>query len=126
MQQIATSAKIPVLDTGVVRKLSKGAIKVVPGMFAIDEDNVIFNDGSKGKFDLVIFATGYRRNYRSFLETDEITALDKSMPHGQSHDLMIYFVAFRNTVTGLLREISKEAVEIADKIVRQRNRPVGR
>lgn len=57
LRQIAKSGKIPVLDVGTIRKISDGAIEIAPGIAAATEDGVVFNGGSQGKFDAIIFAT---------------------------------------------------------------------
>ncbi len=126
LQQIAGSAKIPVLDVGTMRKISEGAIRIMPGMSAVTEDGAIFNGGSKGEFDAIIFATGYRPDYRSFLEADDVKTGNDGTPDGGNPDSTLYFVGFKNSVTGLFREISREAVRIADNIVRRRNEPARR
>ena len=120
-RQVATSAKIPVIDVGTVRKISEGAIGIEPGISAITEDGAIFRGGGEGKFDAIIFATGYRPNYRSFLQADDIKNPKDYPPARQNTDSTIYFVGFKNSVAGLLRQISREAVQVARDIVRQRN-----
>jgi cation diffusion facilitator CzcD-associated flavoprotein CzcO len=120
LQQIAESAKIPVLDVGTTKRIAQGAIKIVPGLSAITEDGAVFEGGNKAKFDAIIFATGYRPNYRDFLEDDDINAANDGTPNEQIRNSTIHFVGFRSPVSGLLREISKEAVRIAGHIVRQR------
>lgn len=111
LRQIARSSKIPVLDVGTVRKIAEGAISVAPGLSTIVADGVVFEGGRQERFDTIIFATGYRPNYRNFLDPD-------SRPGGQGADPTIHFVGFKNPVTGLLREISREAVHVADAIRR--------
>jgi cation diffusion facilitator CzcD-associated flavoprotein CzcO len=118
LQQIRSSAKIPVLDVGTVRKISEGAIKIAPGISAVTEDGVVFSGGGKGIFDAIIFATGYRANYRSFFATDGIGPLNSGASKNDNQGL--YFIGYRNSVTGLLREISKEAAAAADEIRRRR------
>jgi cation diffusion facilitator CzcD-associated flavoprotein CzcO len=108
LQQIRDTARIPVLDVGTVRKISEGAIKVAPGLTVITEDGAIFTGGGRGQFDAIIFATGYHANYRSFIAAD---AADNKPG--------LYFVGYRNSVTGLLREISKEAIAAAEDIRRR-------
>jgi Flavin-binding monooxygenase-like len=120
LQQIAESAKIPVLDVGTTRKIAQGAIKIMPGLSAITEDGAVFEGGNKAKFDAIIFATGYRPNYRDFLEDDDISAASDGMPNEQTPISTVHFVGFRSPVSGLLRELSKEAVRIAGHIVGQR------
>jgi indole-3-pyruvate monooxygenase len=117
MQQIRTSAKIPVLDVGTVHKITEGAIKIAPGISAISEDSIAFADGTKRKFDAIIVATGYRPNYQNFFVKDDLARLNGGAPDGSAG---IYLVGFRNSVTGLLREISRGAVATAEDIVRRR------
>jgi hypothetical protein len=105
LAQAARAAKIPVLDVGTVRKISQGAIKVAPGLLSVTPDGAIFRDGSRGTYDAIILATGYRPSYRNFL------------PEGDSNNAdSIYFIGFRNILTGLLRQISIEAIAAADDI----------
>jgi len=119
LRRVASSAKIPVIDVGTVRKISDGAITIQPGISAIAEDGVIFHGGAEGKFDAIVFATGYRPNYRSFLQAEDIRTPADRPPGGQNPDSTIYFVGFRNSVAGLLRQISREAVQVARDIVRR-------
>jgi hypothetical protein len=123
LQQIAELSKIPVLDVGTVRKIAQGAIKIAPGLTAITEDGVAFAGGNQAKFDAIIFATGFRPNYRDFLAGDDLRAGNGGTPNARTRNSTLHFVGFRNPVSGLLREISKEAVQIADRIVRQRQDP---
>lgn len=118
LEQVVKLGKIPVLDIGTAKRISEGAIKVMPGISTITADTVIFEGGPKRRFDSIIFATGYRPSYQSFLEQQDLN-LNGGMPSNDSTG--IYFVGFHSPVTGLLREISKEAVQIAADIVRQRN-----
>ena len=121
LRRVVSSARIPVIDVGTVRKISDGAIRIQPGISAITEDGVIFHGGGEGKFDAIVFATGYRPNYRSFLQAEDIKTPADHAPVGQNPDSTIYFVGFRNSVAGLLRQISREAVQVTHNIVRQRN-----
>jgi cation diffusion facilitator CzcD-associated flavoprotein CzcO len=120
LQQIKSSAKIPVIDVGTVRRITENEIEIAPGVAEIADDGVYFNNGSKGKFDAIILATGYRANYANFLRTEDARSLDAGAANGKTGNAGIYFVGFRNSVTGLLREISKDAVEVAADIVRRK------
>ena len=106
--QATRAARIPVLDVGTMRKISQGAIKVAPGLSTVTQDGAIFRDGSRGAYDAIVLATGYRPNYRNFLAEGEANNADS-----------IYFIGFRNVLTGLLRQISIEAIEAADDIRRR-------
>jgi len=120
LQRVASSSRIPVIDVGTVQKICDGAIRIRPGISTIVEDGVIFHGGDEGKFDAIIFATGYCSNHRSFLRAGDIGS-PAAAPADQNPDSTFYFVGFRNAVAGLLRQISKEAVQIANDIVRRRN-----
>jgi cation diffusion facilitator CzcD-associated flavoprotein CzcO len=113
LQQIRSTAKIPVIDIGTARKIIEGAIKIAPAMTEIVDDGVCFCDGKKRRFDAIILATGYRPNYASFLSASGIepTAVE-------ARNSGLYFVGFHNWVTGLFREIGKEAVGTVGDIAR--------
>jgi cation diffusion facilitator CzcD-associated flavoprotein CzcO len=108
LAQAARAAKIPVLDVGTMRKISQGAIKIAPGLSTVTADGAIFQDGSRGSYDAIVLATGYRPNYRNFLADAESNNADS-----------IYFIGFRNAITGLLRQISIEALAAAEDIRRR-------
>jgi cation diffusion facilitator CzcD-associated flavoprotein CzcO len=114
LQLAAHAAKIPVLDVGTVRKISEGAIRVAPGLAAITRDGAVFENGAREPYDAIILATGYRPNYASFFGTERVTPSDTATSPDS-----IYFIGFRNVITGLLRQISKEAVAMADDIRRR-------
>lgn len=84
------------------------AIKVAPGLSTLTADGATFKDGSRGTYDAIILATGYRPNYRNFLAEGEANNADS-----------IYFIGFRNAITGLLRQISIEAMAAAEDIRRR-------
>ena len=110
--QQSRSGRIPVLDVGTVRKIFEGAIKIAPGLAAVTEDGVVFTDGRKGQFDAIIFATGYHPNYPGFIAADPA-----------KNEAGLYFVGQRNSVTGQLREISKDAAAAAADIRRRQSVP---
>jgi cation diffusion facilitator CzcD-associated flavoprotein CzcO len=113
LQQIRDAAKIPVIDVGTVRKIYDKVIRIAPGVAQAAEDGVRLDDGRVEHFDAIILATGYLPNYGSFLQAGAAPGADGG-PSG------IYFVGYRNVVTGLLREISREAVRVANDIARRR------
>jgi cation diffusion facilitator CzcD-associated flavoprotein CzcO len=112
LRQVATSAKIPVIDVGTVRRISEGTIRIESGISSITEDGAIFCGGGEGKFDAIIFATGYRPNYRSFLHAGDMKNPADYAPAKQNADSTFYFVGFKNSLSGLLRQISREAVQV--------------
>jgi cation diffusion facilitator CzcD-associated flavoprotein CzcO len=115
LEQTAKSHKIPVLDIGTAKKISEGAIKVMPGILTMTDDGVVFTNGEKRLFDAIIFATGYRPGYRSFLASHDI-APDVERNNDNAG---IYFVGFHVAITGQLHEIGKQAIRVANDIARR-------
>ena len=111
LEQVVKSGKIPVLDVGTAKRIRDGQIKVTQGIATILEDGAIFEGGQQRRFDAIIFATGYRPGYQNFLHRD-----DSPGTSSPGVDPPIYFVGFRNPVTGLLWEIAKEAQAVASAI----------
>lgn len=125
LEQINRSAKIPVIDVGTLQKIREGAIKLAPGLSSVDGNNVEFSGGKSALFDAVVIATGYRPNYREFLQMSDWQSDGDDLLKQKAQSLGIYFVGFRNVVTGLLREISKEAFQVTDDIARKGTRSAG-
>jgi cation diffusion facilitator CzcD-associated flavoprotein CzcO len=115
LEQVVKSGKIPVLDVGTAKLIRDGRINVMRGIAAISEEGAIFEGGEQRRFEAIIFATGYRSGYQNFLRLDDSLG-------AQGVDPSIYFVGFRNPVTGLLREISKEAQSVANSIAHRRGK----
>jgi lysine/ornithine N-monooxygenase len=74
-------------------------------------------------FDVVVLATGYRAAIDDFLD-DAARHLDaRGLPyqHGVESDAPgLYFIGYRNPVTGALHDIAREAARVADHIARRR------
>jgi cation diffusion facilitator CzcD-associated flavoprotein CzcO len=111
LEQVVKSGKIPVLDVGTAKRIREGRIQIMPGLATMLEAGVIFEGGEERPFDAIIFATGYRANFQNFLHLDK-NVTDSS----RGVDPPVYFVGFKNPVTGLLWEISKEAQAVAHDI----------
>lgn len=120
LQQIAVASRIPVIDVGTVAKIREGAIKVAPDIAEITEQGAHFADGKRREFDAIIFATGFRPGYARLLQPG--IQPGRSGANGRASELGLYLIGFHNPVTGLLREISIEAGQIADDIRLQRDR----
>ncbi|WP_027163350.1 NAD(P)/FAD-dependent oxidoreductase [Mesorhizobium sp. WSM1293] len=120
LQQISEASRIPTIDIGTVRKIREGAIKIVPDIAEITEQGARFADGRHGEFDAIIFATGFRPGYAKLLEPG--VQPERSGVNARASELGLYLIGFHNPVTGLLREISIEAEQIADDISLRRNR----
>lgn len=116
LEQIALAGKIPVLDVGTMRNIAEGKIAIVPGIKTLTEDGAVFTNGRMARFDAIVLATGFRPNYRDFLDADVTPASEASVQG-------LHFVGFRSPVTGLLREISREAIAVAARIAASRGAP---
>jgi cation diffusion facilitator CzcD-associated flavoprotein CzcO len=114
LHQIASKGRIPVLDVGTIRKIAEGAITVLPEVLKVQGKQVIFREGETRQFDAVIFSTGYQPNYTKFLARELAATPSKALTERVPQRL--HFVGFRSPVTGLLREISREAVQVAAEI----------
>lgn len=120
-QKTGGRMRVPVIDVGTVKKIQDNAIKIAPGIREVTADRVVFADGRTVVFDAIIFATGYRANFSDFLHAGEgADTLGDGPVNPASRSSGLYFTGLRNTAAGLLRDIAKEAVLIADDIVRRR------
>jgi indole-3-pyruvate monooxygenase len=121
--QIKTRSRIPLIDIGTIKLIRNGHIEVLGEIREISETNVMFEDGSSGRFDAIVVATGFRPQIDRFLalETD-VVKLRQSHPYNEMRAVSgLYFCGFVVSPTGMLREIGIEAQRIADDIVRHRS-----
>jgi len=109
--QVRTYSKIPVIDVGTIKLIKQGHVKVYGGLEAFTQAGVRFSDGRQAPFESVILATGYRPGFSSFLPSASLPA-----PGEVSSAPGLYFCGFHNSSGGLLREISREALRIADAV----------
>ncbi len=120
ISQVVRDKKIPLIDVGTVALIRQGKIAVVPGIEAFTETGARFVDGRELVLDAVILATGYRTGIEGFLE-DAPQYLD---PRGYPRPAVepaaraagIFFVGYRNPLTGALHDIAREAQRVADTI----------
>lgn len=117
MIQIAKTGRIPVIDVGTVRLIKEGRIAVRPGVERFFDEGVVFDDGRREAFDAVVFATGFRARLDRFLEVEGLYD-DRGNPRRNEQSLPegLHLCGFSVVATGVLREISREAKEIAEEI----------
>ena len=89
---------------------------IAPAVAQVIDNGVCFSDGKSECFTTIVMATGYRPNYMSFLRAASIDPLTR-----EARKAGLYVVGFRNRVTGLLHEICKETLIMADEIAQQRS-----
>lgn len=116
-----TARKPAVIDTGFVKQLKRGRIKVRPEIAWFDATDVIYTDGSKEAVDVVIAATGFRTGLDKFLKVPEVID-DIGRPRFRSGDPTsapgLYFIGFDDTVRGQLFEINRESKQLAVEVHR--------
>eukprot|EP01135_Chromosphaera_perkinsii_P005744 Nk52_evm44s359 gene=Nk52_evmTU44s359 len=123
---------VPTIDIGTVDKIRDGTIKVLPGIKALGQEKkvdskgtlVSFANGEALEFDVVIFATGFKRTFTKFLPlvSDSVATEDSSLlyegdfidkkgyPHHLNEHMMrhgLYFVGFHD-LAGRIRQINDE------------------
>jgi cation diffusion facilitator CzcD-associated flavoprotein CzcO len=113
----ARRSALPILDHGFARAVRAGTIPVVPGVEAIDGDEVVLEGGRRLRPDAIVAATGYRPalvplvGHLGVLGPDGLPLHHGGAVHPDVPDL--HFTGFRNPITGALRELRFEAKAIA-------------
>ncbi|ATL28552.1 flavin-containing monooxygenase [Streptomyces formicae] len=119
----ANEGAIPVQDVGLIDAVRAGRVEPVAAVESFEDGKVALADGTLIAPETVIAATGYRRALEPLVGT--LTPLDargRPTTHGprtspQSPDL--YFTGFTNPISGMLRELSRDAEKIAKAIARR-------
>lgn len=117
--EIRKHGQIPLLDIGTMRKVRDGEIAIRPGVARFCAESVVFTDGRSEVVDAVVLATGYRPGLADFVkDTTNVTDEDgKPLTSGREIGQGgLYLCGFHVAATGMLREISKEARQIARTI----------
>jgi indole-3-pyruvate monooxygenase len=118
MQQITRTQRIPLIDIGTLALIRKGAITVRPGIARLDRDEVVFADDTRGRFDVIILATGYRPGVAAFLDANGVLD-EQARPTCSGRRTAqpgLYFCGFHVSPFGMLRAIADEARAIAADI----------
>lgn len=109
--EVLKHGRTPVLDIGTVARIKAGDIDVVPGIEAFTPSGVRLTNGGTCEVDAVVLATGYRSGLEELVDAPELR--DRSRRPAPSN---IHFVGYRNSLTGLLRQIGVEAEVVAGAI----------
>jgi putative flavoprotein involved in K+ transport len=118
--QFLRSRTVPILDHGFVTAIRTGRITVVPAVESVDEPDVHLAGGRIVRPDAMIAATGYRPDLGPLV--GELEVLDPSgapRVHGAQTATGapgLYFVGIDVELSGLLREIAREAGDVARKV----------
>lgn len=119
--QFAAGGTAPMLDVGLVDAVRSHAVTPVPAVVRLREDAVTLSDGTEVAIDTVIAATGYRAGLEDLV--GELGVLDREgRPRAHAAALAdapgLYFVGYRPTIGGHLRDIGHEARRVARAIGR--------
>jgi putative flavoprotein involved in K+ transport len=115
--QFLRSQTVPILDHGFVAAVRKGRIRVVAAVESMDGHDVRLADASTVRPDAIIAATGYTPDLGALV--GDLGVLDESgSPKVRGAQTMtnapgLYFVGIDVLLAGLLREIAREAGEVA-------------
>lgn len=121
VSQVLVNKQIPLIDVGTVALIKQGHIRVVPGIARFTETGVALDDGSALDLDVVVLATGYRPALDAFLDDAQRYTDTRGYPTHFGADAPapgLYFVGYRNPLTGALHDIAREATAIAAHIAR--------
>lgn len=113
--QIKMEKRIPLIDIGTVRLIRRGDLQLRPGIERFTEQGVRFTDGREEPFDAVILATGYRPALAEFLQVDGLLDEEGTPTAFGSIESApgLHLCGFFVSPTGMLRNISQQAREIA-------------
>ncbi|GAA0303119.1 NAD(P)/FAD-dependent oxidoreductase [Streptomyces polychromogenes] len=113
---------IPVQDVGLIDAVRTGRVEPVAAVASFEGDRVLLADGTEITPDTVIAATGYRRGLEALV--GHLGVLDdrgRPLAHGPRTTAQapgLYFQGYTNPLSGMLRELSRDARRIARALAR--------
>ncbi|WP_415950030.1 flavin-containing monooxygenase [Streptomyces sp. KLOTTS4A1] len=113
---------IPVQDVGLIDAVRKGRVEPVAAVESFEDGKVKLADGSWIAPEVVIAATGYERGLDSLV--GHLGVLDdrgRPTVHGARTSPSapgLYFNGYTNPISGMLREIARDAERIARAVAR--------
>lgn len=119
--QFRTTGVVPIIDRGFAAAVSRGAIDVVPAVAGFNEVEVLLEGGERISPDAVVAATGYRTGLEA-LVADSSVLDDDGRPLRHAPDHLpgapgLFAVGYRNPLAGNLRDIARQARELAGALV---------
>ncbi|WP_405899238.1 NAD(P)/FAD-dependent oxidoreductase [Streptomyces sp. NBC_00727] len=115
---------IPVQDVGLIDAVKRGRVVPVAAVESFDEDAVVLADGTRVTPDAVIAATGYRRALEPLVgHLGTLDGRGRPLVHGARTPKQapgLYFTGFTNPISGMLRELARDAEKIAKRVARKR------
>jgi putative flavoprotein involved in K+ transport len=118
----ARQGAIPVQDVGLIKAVRKRRVEPVAAVDSFDGDKVTLTDGTSLTPEVVIAATGYTRGLEPLVgHLDVLDANGRPRTHGpRTHPDApgLFFTGYTNPISGMLRELSRDADRIARAISR--------
>lgn len=118
----ARAGAVPVQDVGLIDAVRAGKVEVVAAVEALEGAEVVLADGTRIAPDAVIAATGYHRALEPLVghlgvldDRGRPLARGPRCPKGHPG---LYFTGFTNPISGMLRELARDAERIARRIAR--------
>jgi putative flavoprotein involved in K+ transport len=105
-----------VIDVGFLRELKRGRVTVRPSVRALTRTGVVFADGSRGEFDVIVAATGFATGLRDLVDLPDVVDErgELRFPSGRATPYAgLYFIGFHETIRGHLYEARRESKRIA-------------
>ncbi|EST39454.1 hypothetical protein N566_01900 [Streptomycetaceae bacterium MP113-05] len=118
----ARQGAIPVQDVGLLKAIRNRRVEPVAAVESFEGDTVTLADGAGLTPDVVIAATGYSRGLGNLVgHLDVLDATGSPLAHGpRTHPNApgLFFTGYTNPLSGMLRELSRDADRIARAIAR--------
>lgn len=118
--RVKRTGMIPTVDGPYVRAVKRRLVEVVPALESFERSRVLLTNGRSIEPDVVIAATGYRRNleplvgHLGLLRSDGHPKVHGSEAHPDAAEL--YFVGFTEPFSGNLRQLRLDAREVAQAV----------
>ncbi|EFL16760.1 NAD(P)/FAD-dependent oxidoreductase [Streptomyces sp. C] len=113
---------VPVQDVGLVKAVRGGRVEPVAAVTGFDGGEVLLADGTRITPDAVVAATGYRRGLEALVgHLDVLDERGRPIAHGPRAPRNapgLHFTGYTNPISGMLRELSLDAVRIAKALSR--------
>jgi cation diffusion facilitator CzcD-associated flavoprotein CzcO len=120
LAQLRERGKTPVIDIGTVSRIKTGEIEVGPAIDHFAVNCVVFSDHRQGRFDTVIFATGYRPMLEELFPDSQDVLDERGLPRrvvGDGAHRGLFFVGFDNhRPGGVLGTVVEESAAVVDRI----------
>jgi Pyridine nucleotide-disulphide oxidoreductase len=116
---IMERGRTPLIDIGTMGRIRSGDIRVFGEISHLEGLYVCFNDDRRKAFDAIVLATGYRPALAAlFPDSERRFGGADGPPRGDLHPAGdgLYFCGFNVVPTGHLRQIGKEAQQIAELV----------